>query len=120
MEAYIQFWRDSNLIKDKNLIKAFLDTPRDNFVLPEYVSQADVDYPLPIGHDQTISQPSTVAIMIQALELKPSDIVFEVGTGSGWCASVISRLAKHVYTTEIIPELAEYAKNNIKQADLYS
>jgi len=72
---------------------------------------------LPIGENQTISQPSTVLIMIQALELKETDKVLEVGTGSGWCAGLIAWICKKgkIFTTEIIPELVNLANKNLKR-----
>ena len=70
------------------------------------------DYPLPIGYGQTISQPTTVMIMIDALELKKEDKVLEVGAGSGWCAAIMSRLVKKVITTEVIKELVDFVRIN--------
>ena len=78
------------------------------------------DGPLPIGAGQTISQPYTVAFMLEVLELKETDKVLEVGAGSGWNAALIGEIVKKgkVITTEIIPELAEQAKENIKKIKL--
>lgn len=112
-EQLIKYWLDSGIIKDKKLIEAFKKTPRELFIHNHQLKEAYGDYPLPIGHEQTISQPTTVMIMIEALELKKTDKVLEIGTGSGWCAAIISRLCKKIITTERIPELAEFAKKNI-------
>lgn len=109
-------WESTRLITNKKLIQAFLDTPRELFVPDQYLNQAYGDYPLPIPGDQTISQPTTVMIMIQALEPKPTDKVLEIGTGSGWNAAILSKLVKEVYTTEIVEELIPFAKSNLKKA----
>src|SRR5687768_8324058 len=71
------------------------------------------DFPLPIGHGQTISQPYIVAFMTQALDVGPGDRVLEIGTGSGYQAAVLARLAKEVYTIEIVAPLAERARETL-------
>ena len=114
----IEYWQKSGLVKDKQLIEAFKKTSRENFIRKENRDEVYGDYPLPIGFGQTISQPTTVMLMIEALELKKTDKVLEVGAGSGWCAAIMSRLAKKIITTEIIPGLVEFAKNNIKKCDI--
>ena len=112
-DQLIKYWESSGIITDKKLIEAFKKTPRGKFIHEQQLEEVYGDYPLPIGAGQTISQPTTVMIMIQAMELKKTDKVLEVGAGSGWCAAIMSKLCKEVITTEIIPELAEFAKNNI-------
>ncbi len=72
------------------------------------------DHPVPIGFDQTISQPYMVAYMLDELEVLPHHRVLEIGTGSGYNAALLSRLAKEVYTVEYVPELAERAIDNLK------
>jgi len=116
-EELIKFWKKRGLIKDERLFDAFRVIDRKYFVHKDYLDEAYADYPLPIGEGQTISQPSTVLIMIQALELKETDKVLEVGTGSGWCAGLIAWVCKKgkVFTTEIIPGLAELANKNLKR-----
>lgn len=114
-DQLIDYWVKSGLITDKKLIAAFESVPRENFIHEYQTAEAYGDYPLPIGHGQTISQPTTVMIMIQAMELKRTDRVLEVGSGSGWCAAIMSKLCKEVITTEIIPELAEFAGKNIEK-----
>ena len=74
------------------------------------------DSPLPIGHDQTISQPYIVGYMSEALELRPTDRVLEIGTGSGYQAAILGELAGDVYTIEIVPELAERARAALEAA----
>lgn len=103
-------------IHDKKILDAFLNVPREEFVPDEYRKDAYYDGPLPIGHDQTISQPYIVAIMTKMLGLKKSDVVLEVGAGSGYQSAILSRLVKKVVSVEIIPELAEFARNNLLRA----
>lgn len=114
-QRLIDYWESSGIIKDKKLINAFKAVKREKFIDKCYLNEAYGDYPLPIGMGQTISQPTTVMIMIGALELKPTDKVLEVGAGSGYCAAIMAKLAKKVVTTEIIPELAQLAKKNIEK-----
>ena len=118
MEELLRYWQQSGLIKDKKLIEAFKKVDRRNFIRKESMNEVYGDYPLPIGFGQTISQPTTVMLMIEALELKKTDKVLEVGAGSGWCAAIMSRLCKKVITTEIIPELVGFAKENIKKCNI--
>lgn len=116
-ESLINYWQKSKLITDKKIITAFKKIPRENFLPEDLKKQAYDDYPLPIGYNQTVSQPTTIIIMLQALELKKTDKVLEVGTGSGYNAALISHILKQgkLYTTEIIPELAEFAKLNLEK-----
>lgn len=99
---------------DLNVIQAMQKVDRANFVPPSSVHLAYEDIPLPIGDNQTISQPFMVALMIGALDLRASDRVLEVGTGSGYQAAVLARLAREVVTVERIPSLAESADNRLK------
>ncbi len=98
-------------IKDRRVLEAFSKVPRELFVPPEMQAAAYEDRPLSIGMGQTISQPYIVALMTQSLELKGKEKVLEVGTGSGYQAAILAKLAQSVYTVERIPELAESAKN---------
>ncbi len=91
--------------------------PRHKFVPAEIANSAYEDHPLPIGKDQTISQPYIVAIMTQLLDPKPGDKVLEIGTGSGYQAAVLSGLVKEVYTIEIVKELGETAKKRLAKLD---
>lgn len=102
-------------ITDKRVITAFLKVPRHKFVPVKFKRDAYLDVPLPIGEGQTISQPSLVAVMTQALELKGSEKVLEVGTGSGFQAAILSQLAKNVYTIEFIGRLADRAARILKK-----
>lgn len=97
-------------ITDAGLLRVMAEIPREEFVPPQYHSQAYSDGPLPIGIGQTISQPYIVALMTQALKLKPDYEVLEIGTGSGYQTAVLSRLAKKVYTIERFGQLSESAQ----------
>lgn len=101
-------------IRDPEVIRAMGEVPREAFVPGELADYAYEDYPLPIGEDQTISQPYIVAYMIQALELSPADRVLEIGTGSGYAAAVLSRIAATVHTVERIPSLARSARERLQ------
>jgi len=96
-------------IQDTQVLQAFSDVPRHRFVPPAMREYAYNDRPVPIGQDQTISQPYIVALMTEALKLKGDERVLEIGTGSGYQAAILSRIVKHVYTIEIIASLAERA-----------
>lgn len=93
-------------IDSERVLDALGRVPRERFVLPEYVDQAYGNYPLPIGHRQTISQPYVVALMSEVLDLQPGDRVLEIGTGSGYQAAILAELDCEVFTLEIIEDLA--------------
>lgn len=97
-------------ISDPNVIKAMKTVPRENFVAEGYEDTAYEDTALAIGQGQTISQPFIVALMIASANIKPDDNVLEIGTGSGYAAAVLSRIAGHIYTIERLGELANVAK----------
>jgi len=97
-------------ITNSDVLKAMLKVPRHEFVPPSHRHYSYQNRPLPIGHDQTISQPFIVGYMTQAASIAPGEKVLEIGTGSGYQAAVLAELAGKVYTIEIIPELAEGAK----------
>ena len=102
-------------IRDERVLDAMLQVPRHLFVPAPLRSQAYADSPLPIGHDQTISQPYIVAFMSQGLKVEPGDRVLEIGTGSGYQAAILGRLAKEVYTIEIVQPLAERARATLAE-----
>ena len=102
-------------IQDAAVLAAMMAVPRHEFVPEELRSQAYEDVPLPIGGGQTISQPYIVAAMTSALHLQPGDRVLEIGTGCGYQAAVLSRLAKEVFTIERRPELASAASANLER-----
>jgi protein-L-isoaspartate(D-aspartate) O-methyltransferase len=97
-------------IRDARVLAAMRTIPRHRFVPEQYRAEAYEDAPLPIGHQQTISQPYIVAVMLEALALTGPERVLEVGTGSGYQAALLGELAAQVYTVEIIPELAHTAR----------
>jgi protein-L-isoaspartate(D-aspartate) O-methyltransferase len=97
-------------IKNKRVLAAMRNIPRELFVPPESRHLAYEDKPLPIGYEQTISQPFIIALMTEALELTGSEKVLEVGTGSGYQAAILAELAGKVVTTERVKPLAEAAK----------
>lgn len=95
---------------DDEVARALLQVPRHAFVAPELRDRAYEDGPLPIGHGQTISQPTVVAMMTQALALTGTERVLEIGTGSGYQAAVLGQLSRRVDTIEVIGELAVRAR----------
>ena len=101
-------------VSNRNVIAAMLKVPRHMFVPDDMVPYAYDDYPLPIGEGQTISQPYIVALMTELLEPKPTDVVLEIGTGSGYQAAVLAQIVKKVYSVERISKLAEFAKKNLR------
>lgn len=104
-------------IEDPAVVEAMRSVPRHRFVDPDYISSAYNDGPLPIGHGQTISQPYIVALMTQLLELNGSEIVLEVGTGSGYQAAVLGSIARQVYSIERHEHLALRAVKLLNELD---
>ena len=102
-------------ITDTNVLGAMLNVPRHFFVSEALMDQAYGDFPLPIGEQQTISQPFIVAEMSQALQLSKDDRVLELGTGSGYQAAVCAELARTVYTIEIVEPLAQSAAKLLRR-----
>ena len=104
-----------NGVKDPDVIATMRRVPRHRFVPAQYSIFAYIDGPLPIGHDQTISQPSLVANMTEALTLKKTDKVLEIGTGSGYQAAILAELASKVFTIEIVEPLARQAEQTLTE-----
>lgn len=102
-------------IKDQRVLDVFAKVPRHLFVDPVQRHMAYSDHPLPIGLEQTISQPYIVALMTQSLALKGNENVLEIGTGSGYQTAVLAELARHVYTVERLPQLSEKAQNILQE-----
>jgi protein-L-isoaspartate(D-aspartate) O-methyltransferase len=102
-------------VRDPNVLKAMRTVPRHAFVRFLEQRYAYSDSPLPIGFDQTISQPYIVAFMTEALQLKPNSKVLEIGTGSGYQAAVCAEIAEKVYTIEIVEGLAKRAKKDLEE-----
>ena len=111
-----RYWKNSRLITSDSVLKAFLAVPRELFVNHSYRDQSYSDHPLPIGYEQTISQPTTVMLMLQLLELVPSQRVLEIGTGSGYNAALLAELSGVVFTVERHKQLVKIAQENLKQA----
>ncbi len=97
-------------ISDARVLDAMLRVPREQFVSEPYRAQAYEDHPLPIGDGQTISQPYIVALMLESLQLKATDKVLEVGTGSGYVTALLAQLAAEVFSIERHPALADSAR----------
>jgi len=100
---------------DERVLRAMAKVPRHEFVPVEVQRYAYLNRPIPIGFDKTISQPFMVAVMTDLLELKPDDVVFEIGTGLGYQAALLAELAGRVYSVEIIDELAQQAIQRLKR-----
>jgi protein-L-isoaspartate(D-aspartate) O-methyltransferase len=100
-------------IRNPRVLEAMTRVPRHLFVPPDVRTDAYGDYPLPIGHEQTISQPYIVAFMSEALDVQRSHRVLEIGTGSGYQAAILAELAGEVYTIEIVPPLAARAQETL-------
>jgi protein-L-isoaspartate(D-aspartate) O-methyltransferase len=100
-------------VKDPKVLEAMGKIPRHLFVDESFKEKAYADHPLPIGEGQTISQPYVVALMTEALRLRPEDRVLEIGTGSGYQAAVLAEIVKEVYTIEIRKPLAESASKRL-------
>ena len=127
-KAMVETQLRSRDITDEKVLKAMETVPRHKF-LSIYIDQAYGDHPVPIGYGQTISQPYIVALMTQALEVKPTDKILEIGTGSGYQAAILAELVNYIYTIEIIEPLAtrasltlanlDYKNVEVKHADGY-
>ena len=108
---------DSGVLHSSHVIRAFKKVQRENFVRKEYVKNAYEDIPLPIAQGATISQPSTIASMIEALDAKKNQKILEVGAGSGYQAALLSEIIGEkgkVFTLEIEKDIYDFAKNNLK------
>ena len=101
-------------IRDPRVLEAMRAVPRHRFVGPDHQQDAYEDFPLPIGHGQTISQPYIVAYMVELAEIAAEERVLEVGTGCGYQAAVMGELAREVYTIEILEPLARCAAETLR------
>jgi len=102
-------------IKDERVLAAMAKVPREEFVPADQRADAYQDGPLPIGYDQTISQPYIVAFMTEQLRPKPGDRVLEIGSGSGYQAAILAELVTEVYTIEIVEPLAKTAEATLQR-----
>ncbi len=107
-------------ITDQKVIDAMLAVPRHLFVESGLKDQAYSDFPLPIGHKQTISQPFIVAYMTEALRLTGTERVLEIGTGSGYQAAILGKIVRHVYTVERVADLARLARKALDSCGAYN
>ena len=117
----VRMWKEQSLITDKAVMNAFLSISREHFVPKQFTPHAYEDSPLPIICGKTISQPTTIALMTQALELKPGQTVLEIGAGSGYQAALLGHIVGpkgKIISTEVVPELVQFAKENIKKTNL--
>ena len=103
-------------VRDQRVLDAMGSVDRGRFAPERFAGELAIDAPLPIGFDQTTSQPSLIALMLEVLQLEPDDSVLEVGTGLGYEAAVLSRLVRSVCTIERVPELADEARRRLRDA----
>jgi protein-L-isoaspartate(D-aspartate) O-methyltransferase len=103
-------------IRDTRILEAFRSVPRESFVPEEQLRHAYEDRALSIGYGQTISQPSMIALMFQALGPEAGERALEVGAGSGYAAALLGTLVREVFALELIPELAEQGRKNLARA----
>jgi protein-L-isoaspartate(D-aspartate) O-methyltransferase len=103
----------SREVGSRRVLEALYRTPRHLFVSPAQYDEAYADRPLPIGHGQTISQPTVVALMTEALELSGKERVLEIGTGSAWQGAILALLTREVFTIERVAELAARAERRL-------
>lgn len=101
-------------VKDTSVLNSMRKIPRHLFIPSRYRDEAYADHPLPIGHDQTISQPYIVAYMTECLELEGYEKVLEIGTGCGYQAAVLAEIVKEVYSVEIVEGLYTTARKNLE------
>ena len=102
-------------VRDARVLAAMREVPRHLFVDAAHQARAYDDQPLPIDRNQTVSQPYIVALMTELLDVQPNEKVLEIGTGSGYQSAVLARLARHVYSIEIVPELALAASERLQR-----
>jgi protein-L-isoaspartate(D-aspartate) O-methyltransferase len=119
MSQLIDNLTQEGYLKTPRIIDAFQKVERADFLPDELKAQAEVNAPLPIGAGQTISQPLTVAVLLELLQPEEGEKILDVGTGSGWQTALIAEIVGpkgQVFTTEIVPELYEFGRDNIETA----
>lgn len=121
MERLVQKLRERGVLKTPDIIRAFQTIDRRNFVPAAAAAHAYEDIPLPIGSGQTISQPYTVAFMLELLQAQRGDRILDIGTGSGWQATLLGTIVGQqgeVWSVEVVPELVLFAQNNLAKYKL--
>ncbi|NTV44274.1 MAG: protein-L-isoaspartate O-methyltransferase [Candidatus Yonathbacteria bacterium] len=116
MQHLILQLKERGVLKSPRIIEAFSSIDRAHFVPTEKKLEAYQNYPLSIGYGQTISQPETVALMLELLEPQENQTILDIGAGSGWQTALLSHIVGHeghVYAMEIVPELVDYARGNV-------
>ena len=101
-------------VRNTRVLDAMAKVPREQFIPPAQQSEAYEDHPVPIGFNQTISQPYIVGYMTEALRIEPGHRVLEIGTGCGYQTAILAELAREVYSVEVIPDLAERARRTLE------
>ena len=117
-EQLVQSLIDEGFLKSPRLIQAFRSVDRADFVLPEYRAEAYGNHPLPIGEEQTISQPLTVAFMLELLDPQPGEKILDIGSGSGWTSALLSAVVGEtgkVFAIERIRGLCALGEKNLKK-----
>jgi len=116
LRGLIKHLKYEGVLKTPSIIRALKRVDRKDFIPEEYKREAYGDYPIPIGFGQTIPQPHTIIFMIEHLQPEAGDKILEVGSGSGWAASILGNVVGrkgHVYGVEIVPELVVVGKQNV-------
>ncbi len=107
-----------NGVSDTNVLSAIESVPRDRFVEPEFADKSYEDIALPIACEQTISQPTIVALMTQALDVTDRHMVLEIGSGSGYQTAILAKLSRRVHSIERLPDLSALATERLEQLKL--
>lgn len=118
MEKLVKELTEMGVLKTSRIIEAFKATDRKDFVLEEYKNEAYENIPLPIGYGQTISQPYTVAFMLELLQPNVGNKIMDVGSGSGWTTALLAHITGEkgrIFSIELIPELKKFGEENVSK-----
>jgi len=116
IEQQIRPWE----VLDQRVLDLFSRVPREDFVPAQYRTMAFTDMSIPLGHGQVMMAPKIEARMLQALAIQDSDVVLEIGTGSGYVTALLANLSRHVYSVEIVPELSAAAGEKLKTHGIHN